>query len=158
MWYTMIMKNWRLENETKDKADYIILYYHICAGDIAALAMCGFRYFQLRDIANTYQVEDGNISYLTNTVQMWNRVTKDSCQKLLDTAESDPDKFLDMKYLMQVNETLQEKNSYLIVMRDNEEVYVGTNDLNTVPENLPDYMDTKTGERPAISLTVINRK
>ena len=30
----MIMKNWRLENETKDKADYIILYYHICAGDI----------------------------------------------------------------------------------------------------------------------------
>ena len=110
-----------------------------------ALAMCGFRYFQLRDIANTYQVEDGNISYLTNTVQMWNRVTKDSCQKLLDTAESDPDKFLDMKYLMQVNETLQEKNSYLIVMRDNEEVYVGTNDLNTVPENLPDYMDTKTG-------------
>ena len=34
MWYTMIMKNWRLENETKDKADYIILYYHICAGDI----------------------------------------------------------------------------------------------------------------------------
>ena len=89
---------------------------------LAALAMCGFRYFQLRDIANTYQVEDGNISYLTNTVQMWNRVTKDSCQKLLDTAESDPDKFLDMKYLMQVNETLQEKNSYLIVMRDNEEV------------------------------------
>mgnify|MGYP000026622326 CR=1 FL=1 len=53
---------------------------------LAALAMCGFRYFQLRDIANTYQVEDGNISYLTNTVQMWNRVTKDSCQKLLDTA------------------------------------------------------------------------
>ena len=34
---------------------------------LAALAMCGFRYFQLRDIANTYQVEDGNISYLTNT-------------------------------------------------------------------------------------------
>ena len=79
---------------------------------------------RLRDIANTYQVEDGNISYLTNTVQMWNRVTKDSCQKLLDTAESDPDKFLDMKYLMQVNETLQGKNSYMIVMRDNEEVYV----------------------------------
>lgn len=43
---------------------------------LAALAMCGFRYFQLRDIANTYQVEDGNISYLTNTVQMWNRVTR----------------------------------------------------------------------------------
>ena len=30
---------------------------------LAALAMCGFRYFQLKDIANTYQVEDGNINY-----------------------------------------------------------------------------------------------
>lgn len=158
MWYTMIMKNWRLENETKDKADYIILYYHICAGDIGRVGNVRIPLFQLRDIANTYQVEDGNISYLTNTVQMWNRVTKDSCQKLLDTAESDPDKFLDMKYLMQVNETLQEKNSYLIVMRDNEEVYVGTNDLNTVPEICRITWIQRQGERPAISLTVINRK
>lgn len=47
MWYTMIMKNWRLENETKDKADYIILYYHICAGDIGRVGNVRFQVISL---------------------------------------------------------------------------------------------------------------
>lgn len=117
----------------------IIIFVPIC---LAFAVMCGFQHFQLKEIEQTYGVEDGDYDYLTNSVQLLNRMTKGICEELKTTAQENPAKLEDETYLEQVNEELAAKYSYLIVRRENHNIYVGVTDNAAIPSNLPSYEDS----------------
>lgn len=102
-------------------------------------AFYGFRYVQMQELQQNYGIEANDYTYLLNTVQLLNRYTQDSYEKLQELAENDPEQLADVEYLKQLDAELADKNSYLIVRRDAEIYYLG-GDKNTVaPERLPDY-------------------
>ncbi len=106
---------------------------------LVAAAFYGFRYVQMQELQQNYGIEANDYTYLLNTVQLLNRYTQESYEKLQALAEEDPAQLEDVEYLKQLDAALSEKNSYLIVRKDAEIYYLG-GDKNTVaPEHLPAY-------------------
>jgi len=123
----------------------IILFVPIC---LASVLIFGFFKSQVSAIEEAYGVEELNINYLINTLQLMNRYANGKYQELSVVADKNPDKLLDIKYLEGINAELEQKNSYIIVRVDDEIIYEGGNNIIEKPEtNLPSYngMDLDEG-------------
>ena len=117
----------------------IIIFVPVC---LTGVALFGFRNVQLREIEQTYGVGDNSdYTYLTNSVQLLSRYTKDMCKTISEKAKAAPDNFEDVTYLNELNNQLKEKYSYLIVRKGSNIIFEG-NGEDPIPENrLPGYGD-----------------
>ena len=106
---------------------------------LTALAMVSFQHIQIKAIEQTYGVEGDGYSYLSNSVQLLNRFTKETYQKLQTTAMNDPASLEDMQFLESTNEELEEKASYLIVRREQELTYISDSASTSLLTRLPAY-------------------
>lgn len=119
------------------------------------LAICfimGFQRVQITSIERTYGIKAGDYTELMNPLQLLNQYTKDNYRKLVEAAATNPEQFLDREFLDTVNEELEKKYSYLIVKKDEEVLYMGTED-GLKKENLPKY---KTKNPDAASATYVD--
>ena len=57
---------------------------------------------QMKVIEQTYDVQDDDYGYLSNSVQLLNRFTKDIYQELKETADKEPQRFVEENYLEQM--------------------------------------------------------
>lgn len=121
----------------------IIIFVPVC---LMCLALLGFQHFQLKEIEQNYGVEDVDYNYLTNSVHLLSRVTNGVCRELMATAQAEPDRFEEKEYVEQINEELSAKYSYLIVRKGEYNIYVGTEDKERLPKNLPDYDGEKSND------------
>ena len=92
---------------------------------LAVAVLFGFQKIQLKSIEQTYGVESDDYSYFSNSMQLLSRFTRESFETLLDLSTQDPDRLEDKAFLEQMNDTLREKYSYLVVRRGDELIYVG---------------------------------
>ena len=106
---------------------------------LATLVLFGMQHIQIRAIEKTYGIDGSSYSYLSNSVQLLNRFTKDIYKELVSVTEEDPEKIEDNDYLESVNQKLEEKASYLIVRKDMELVYIGENAATSLLTQLPEY-------------------
>jgi len=106
---------------------------------LAAGVLFSFQQIQMKMIEQTYGIEDEDYGYLSNSVQLLNRLTKDIYTELQETSVRTPDKFKEQDYLEQMNTRLEEKASYLIVRNDAELSYIGKNASTSLLTQLPDY-------------------
>ena len=106
---------------------------------LATGALFGFQQIQMKVIEQTYDVADEDYGYLSNSVQLLNRFTKDIYQELQETSESEPQKFMNDAFLEQMNTRLEGKASYLIVRKDGELSYIGRNASTALLTQLPDF-------------------
>ena len=106
---------------------------------LSTLVLFGMQHIQIRAIEKTYGIDGSNYSYLSNSVQLLNRFTKDIYKELASVTEDDPEKIEDNDYLESVNRKLEEKASYLIVRKDMELVYIGENAATSLLTQLPEY-------------------
>ena len=60
-----------------------------------------------------------------NSLQVFNRLTKQSQKEIRRTLDENPDNYEDKAYLDKVNAKLNEQYSYLIVRRDDAIIYYG---------------------------------
>lgn len=60
--------------------------------------------------------------------------------------EDDPARLEDQEYLNELNQTLEEKSSYLIVRKDKELIYIGEDASISLLTQLPSYGDTVKDE------------
>ena len=106
---------------------------------LAAGVLFSFQQIQMKVIEQTYGIEDEDYGYLSNSVQLLNRLTKDIYTELQETSVKTPDKFREPDYLEQMNTRLEEKASYLIVRKGAELSYIGKNASTSLLTQLPDY-------------------
>ncbi|MBR5565934.1 MAG: HAMP domain-containing histidine kinase [Roseburia sp.] len=106
---------------------------------LATGVIVGFQKIQIKMIEQTYGVENSDYGYLSNSVQLLNRFTKDIYQELQATTERAAQKFEKKEYLDQMNARLEGKASYLIVRKGGELSYIGRNASTALLTQLPDY-------------------
>lgn len=112
---------------------------------LAVAVLFSFQQIQLKAIQQTYGVENDDLSYFSNSMQLLSRFTQESFEKLEKLASENPGKLEDEKYLEQLNTQLEEKYSYLVVRKGDEIIYVGGDvDLPFLKE-LPPYGGAKEG-------------
>lgn len=106
---------------------------------LAAGVLFSFQRVQMKVIEQTYDVQDENYGYLSNSVQLLNRFTKDIYKELRETSQTEPQKFAEHAFLEQMNTRLEGKASYLIVRKGEELYYIGKNASTALLTQLPDY-------------------
>lgn len=93
-----------------------------------------------------------------NSLQVFNRLTKQSQKEIRRTLDENPDNYEDKAYRDKVNAKLNEQYSYLIVRRDDAIIYYGANSAseesqeNTLCSQLPDFDVMKGGMEGGIYL------
>lgn len=113
---------------------------------LAVIAVFGFQHVQVKTIEKTYGVETEGYNYFGNSLQLLNRYTKEDYEELSEIAEENPDKFLDENYLEEVNQALVEKYSYLIVRKDQEMIFIGSDYDNSLLLDLQKYERPKNSQ------------
>lgn len=77
-----------------------------------------------------------------NSLQIFNRLTKNIQEQITRELEESPEKFEDPQYLTQLNQELESKYAYLLVRKNDQIVFVGNDKLGTDDsffEQLPGY-------------------
>ena len=87
---------------------------------LAAFAIFGLHKFQIAAIEQTYGITADNYVNLMNPVQILNRYTKADYNRLLKEVKLNPDRFLELEFLEEINQQLKKKYSYLIVRREDD--------------------------------------
>lgn len=120
---------------------------------LAGVVLFGFQHFQLREIEKTYGMDtNNNYAYLTNSIQLLNRYTKEICSNLVKISQEKPEKLEDWTYLQTVNESLEDKYSYLIVRKDKQLIFDGADVNGISEESLPDYGSGDSDPEPVCFL------
>ncbi len=116
---------------------------------LSAVAIWSFGRIELNAIARNYGVSDVNTLNLTNSVQLLDQYTVAEFEELCEMAKTDTDAFYDVDRLNSMNQSLNEKLSYLVVRKGELFLFAGNTDAMTDVEGLPDYgvtdSDTRTG-------------
>ena len=108
-------------------------------------ALFSFQRIQVKAIEQTYGIKENNYSYFSNSMQLLSRFTRESFETLLDLSKQDPDKLENKAFLEQMNDTLREKYSYLVVRRGDELIYVGDDKEASLLTDLPAYGGEESG-------------
>ena len=112
---------------------------------LAVAVLFGFQKIQLKTIEQTYGVESDDYSYFSNSMQLLSRFPREPFEKLLELSKNDPDKLKDKAFLEQMNDTLREKYSYLVVRKGDELIYVGDDKEASLLTDLPAYGGEESG-------------
>lgn len=128
----------------KLKTRLIIAFFIIIIVPVfmASLAFLGVGNYQLRSIEENYGIQDVTYETLSNTLQMINQVTQKTYERMQNQAKDGPDAFLDTAYLEHLNTELEERNSYLILRREDSLYYSGSSgNVTKLFDELPAYGD-----------------
>lgn len=98
-----------------------------------------FGQFQLRSIEKTYGITGADYKVFTNTIGTLNKVTESTFQQLKITTNRDASQMEEIAYLDDINQELSTINSYLIVRKDDMVSYSGTDEVERIWEDLPEY-------------------
>ncbi len=101
------------------------------------LIFFGYGTVQLRSIERTYGIEF-SVGSLMNNMQAISDSTNGIYEEMEEQAKQDPDQFDSFSYLQSVNEQLEQKLSFLLVMEGEKISYQGrSGDLTDLVEHLP---------------------
>jgi len=108
------------------------------------LTACAFillSFYQFNFIYKNYGIEtEYNYKILTNSVQAFSELTRDSYHTLREVILNDPDRLKDEDYLEEFNSTLTSKSSYLILKVNDDFYYLGDdNDSELLLSKLPAF-------------------
>lgn len=109
---------------------------------LAGITIYGFHVVQTKLIEETYGIADVDAYGITNSMQLLNRFTKSDFEQIQHMAQTEPEKLTEPSYLQNVDKTLKEKYSYLIVRKDEEILYNGEADNYGVLRSLGSYGST----------------
>ena len=102
-----------------------------------SVAFFGFTRYQVNVIEDNYGV---SISFesIADSMQLIGKSTQDVFEGMKKQAEVNPERFLDENFLNQLNDSLEEKHSFLLVRKDGEVYYNGSSeDVSSLLRELP---------------------
>jgi signal transduction histidine kinase len=108
---------------------------------LVGLAFMGFSRYQLNIIEKNYGITV-SIDNVSDSMQVIGKSTQELFEEMEQQAESDPERFLDTRYLEQMNEKLSDKHSFLLVRKNGTLYYSGSDsDVTKLLKKLPEYRD-----------------
>lgn len=110
--------------------------------------------FQIGSIEKTYEISGTTLESLSNTTEVFARLTKKPYKELSAVAREDPVQMEDIAYLDSLNQGLQDKKSYLLVRKNDKLTYIGidADKAKRTIEQLPEYGETDTDSENGIYL------
>lgn len=98
--------------------------------------------YQVESIQRSYDVNSDTLDVIQNPIHILNGVTRGVYNEIKLLAIKDPDKLCNKQYLEEVNEELQQKYSFLMVVRDKKLYYAGNKkQAEEIEEALPSFGD-----------------
>ena len=113
----------------------------LAPGILFGVAFFGFTNFQMSVIEKSYGIP---VSYenLSDSMQVIGKSTQEVFEGLKEQARINPKRFLDEAFLDQINSELEDKHSFLLVRRDDEITYNGSQDnIDELARNLPVFRE-----------------
>lgn len=108
------------------------------------LTFWGFASYQMQEIEDTYGVPI-SLENLSDSMQLIGKSTQEVFEELKAQVYIDSQMFLDKNYLDQINYKLSAKSSFLIVRREGELFYNGSNeDVSALFQELPAFREFKS--------------
>ena len=95
--------------------------------------------FQSHVIEQTYGIKNADAYSIINSVPMLNRYTAPDFEKIKKTIKLSPSKMEDVSYLSEINESLEQKYSYLVVRIGENISFNGGSDNEKILSELPVY-------------------
>lgn len=126
----------------KLKTRLIVAFFTIILIPVVLLlvALFGVGKYQLAAIESHYGIEDASYDNLSNSIGILSKFTKNIYSQMNSTAQKEPMLFEDGEYLEGINTDLLVRCSYLVVRKDGELVYKGSDeDISFLEKNLPEY-------------------
>ncbi len=84
---------------------------------------------QLQMVADTYGIDTGLSSLTGTSFKMLTAITNSLEEDVEEIISDNPDKFLDFDFIEELNNSFEEKNSYLVIRVENEYWYIGTTQI-----------------------------
>ncbi len=81
---------------------------------------------QLRMLAQTYGVSNELSTFASTSFEVMTAIADSLEHKVLEEINEDPDQFLDMDFLDELNDSFADRNSYLVLRVEDEYQYIGT--------------------------------
>ncbi len=104
------------------------------------LAFWGLSRYQMKAFTKTYGLTEQLDLFTSNSVQVFNRLTRSSQAAIRQALKENPDKFSDPEYLNTINQELMKKYAYLIVRKGDSIFYSGIESQNQeLYDHLPRY-------------------
>lgn len=82
--------------------------------------------FQISAIENKYDIEINSFDKLYNSIELLDQITENACEKIQEIKENEPEKLEDVAYLEELNKSLIEKYTFIIVYKNNNVVFNGS--------------------------------
>jgi signal transduction histidine kinase len=106
---------------------------------LMGLVIGGFGLFQMHSFETDYGVKPSADKWFFNSVQLMNNLTEDSFKELKNIVQENPSELEDLNYLNDLNQKYEEKYSYLIVRKNDQIIYIGSDeDISAITERLPE--------------------
>ncbi len=90
-----------------------------------------------RILKTRYNLEAESYDYLLNPYQLLYHITAQNYGQLADTADTHPEKFLNTNYTAQANKALKKQNTFLVLRKNRQDVFIGNKDLYSQISSLP---------------------
>lgn len=114
---------------------------------LAFITVYGFLNVQTRNIEQTYGIKDADIYYLSSSVQLLDRMTKGDFDTIRQVALEEPQQLDDLFYVDELNSSLKNKYSYIIIKKDNVTVFNGGENNIDVVNNVQTFNEfSKKGD------------
>jgi signal transduction histidine kinase len=104
-----------------------------------------FSQYQLNTIEKRYGIEDATYESLSNTTQILSGMTTQIFNDLQAQAAENPALFENEEYLETINTELESKDSYLVVRKDGQIIYCGSEEESELILDLPAFGNYSTG-------------
>ncbi len=96
--------------------------------------------YQLKSIEQMFGLEVDTMQIISNPMQIMNKVTRGVYNRIMLTAEQNPEKFAETEYLEALNDELLDSYSFLVVKKNDVIVFAGNSAMTErMSEFLPDY-------------------
>ncbi len=121
---------------------------------LSVTMVCVFAKLQIGSIEKTYGISGTTIESLSNSTEVFARLTEKPYQELVQMVREEPERMEDATYLKKFNKGLQSKKAYLLVRKDNTIIFIGadSDESERVIGQLPDYGDSDTTSENGIYL------
>lgn len=102
--------------------------------------VAGLGSYQMRAFRKAYNLTEHVDLLSGNSLQIFNRLTRETQREISRILQSDPDQFNDQDFLQKLNDNLASKYAYMIVRKGNTLIYDGNSHITQgIFEQLPKY-------------------
>lgn len=116
---------------------FILLFIPLVLGVGGAFIIINYQDFA---IEQEYGVEDGSVKSITNPLRILEKLAGNYFEEVLEVIEEEPDKFADAQFLDELNESMKNAHSFLVVRTEEEYTYIGDKEIfERIDQPIPSY-------------------